>query len=47
MVYLKLNDSLYCDIGIALQNIQNDLLSLSENNDNHQKFDKANTLKKD
>ena len=47
LMYLKQNNSLYCDIGIALENIPNDLLSLSENSDNHQEFDKANTLEED
>ena len=30
LMYLKENNSLYCDIGNALENIPNDLLSLSE-----------------
>ena len=38
---------MYCDIGIALENIQNDLLPLSENSASHQEFDKANTLEED
>ena len=46
-MYLKQNNSMYSDIGIALGNIPNDLLSLSENSDNHQEFDKANTLEED
>ena len=39
-MYLKQNDSLYCDIGFVLENILNNFLSLSENSDNHQEFDK-------
>ena len=47
LMYFKQNNSLYCDIGIALENIQNDLLPLSENSANHQEFDKTNTLEED
>ena len=47
LMYLKQNNSLYYNIGIALENIPNDLLSLSENSDNHQDFDKADTLEED
>ena len=47
LMYLKQNNSLYCDIGIGLENIPNRLLSLSENSDNHQEFDKADTLEED
>ena len=43
-MYLKQNISLYCDIGIASENIPNDLLSLSGNSDNHQEFNKSDTL---
>ena len=46
-MYLQQNNSLYCDIGIALENIPSDLLSLSENSDNHQEFHKANTSEED
>ena len=46
-MYLKQNNSLYYDIGIALENIPNDLLSMSENSNNHQEFDKADTLEED
>ena len=44
LMYLKQNISLYCDIGIASENIPNDLLSLSGNSDNHQEFNKSDTL---
>ena len=44
LMYLNQNNSLHCDIVIALENIPNDLLSLSENSDNHQVFDKTDTL---
>ena len=47
LMYLKQNNSLYYDIGIALENIPNDLLSMSENSNNHQEFDKAGTLEED
>ena len=43
-MYLNQNNSLYCDIVIALENIPHDLLSLSENSANHQVFDKTDTL---
>ena len=36
LIYLKQKNSLHCDIGIALENIPNDLLTLSKNSDNHQ-----------
>ena len=42
-MYLKQNISLYCDIGIASENIPNDLLSLSGKSDNHQEFNKSDT----
>ena len=44
LMYLKQNNSLCCDIGIALENTPYDLLSLPKNSDNHQEFDKANAL---
>ena len=47
LMHLKQNNSLYCDIGIALENIPNDFLSLPESSDNHQEFEKANTLEED
>ena len=47
LMYLKQNNSSYSDIGITLENIRNDLLSLSENSDNNQEFDKADPLEKD
>ena len=43
LMYLKQNISLYCDIGIASENIPNDLLSLSGKSDNHQEFNKSDT----
>ena len=46
-MYLKQNISLHCDIDITLENIPFDLLSLSKNSDNHQQFDKADTLEED
>ena len=47
LMYLKQSNSSYSDIGITLENIRNDLLSLSENSDNNQEFDKADPLEKD
>ena len=47
LMYLKQNNSLYYNIGIALENIPNDLLSLSESSDNHQEIDKSDTLEED
>ena len=47
LMHLKQKNSLHCNFGIALENIPNDLLSLSENSDDHQEFDKANTLEED
>ena len=43
----KQNISFYCDIGISLGNILNDLLSLSESSDKHQDIHKADTLEED
>ena len=36
LIYLKQENLLHCDIGIALENIPNDLLTLSKNSNNHQ-----------
>ena len=47
LIYLKQTNSLYCHTGIALENIPNDLLSLSEDIDNHREFYKTDTLEED
>ena len=44
LMHLKQNNSSYCGIGIALENIPSDLLTLLGNSDNHQEFDKVDAL---